>query len=263
MSTLNEIQSRLQRFIAEGDARPCAHDVAATPAVATDRLSIFRNNSLVTHTRVLAGVFPVVRRLVDPGFFAYLAHEFLRKNPPAHPCLSEFGATFPEFVANFPPVMRIMYLEGIARLEWAISRVTSVPALQWVSLNDFASRPADPALARLKLDLRVRHVASEYPIDLIWQINQSDNDVEAVTLEDRPAYLEVRGGRAEMLRRLEKPDWIFRSLIADGDPLGVASETTLQFEPHFDLAGAIARLFAEGLVVSCEDHRSAAAAAAT
>lgn len=260
---LHEIQSRLQRFIAEGDACPCADDVAATSAVAFDRLGIFRNNSIVTHTRVLASVYPVVCRLVDPGFFAYLAHEFLRKNPPAHPCLSEYGAMFPQFVANFPPVMRILYLEDIARLEWAISRVTRVPALQSMSLNDFVSRPADPAMARLQLDSRTRLVASEYPIDLIWQINQSDNDVEAVTLEDRPAYLEVRSGRAEMLRRLEKPDWIFRSLLADGDPLGVASETTLQFEPHFDLAGAIASLFAEGLVVSCEDHRSAAAAAAT
>jgi hypothetical protein len=252
MSMLHEIQARLQLFIAEGDARACADDVAATPAIATDRLGIFRNNSLVTHTRVLAAVFPVVCRLVDPGFFAYLVHEFLRHNPPAHPCLSEYGETFPEFVANFPPVMRIVYLEDIARLEWAISRAASVPAPQSVSLNEFASRPADPALARLKLDSSVRFVASEYPIDLIWQMNQSDNEVEAATLEERPAYLEVRGGRTEILRRLDKPDWVFRSLISSGDALGVAIETTLHFEPRFDLAGAIARLFAEGLVVSCE-----------
>ena len=242
----------LRRVIAEGDARACADEVDGTPTLAIDRLGIFRNNSLVTHTSVLASMFPVVRRLVDPSFFAYLAHEFLRKNPPTHPCLSQFGNSFPAFVATFPPVMRIVYLEDVARLEWAVSRVESGPAPQSMSLNQFASRLGDPALARLRLDSNVRLIASEYPIDRIWQTNKFDIDVETVNLQGRAAYLEVRGGRTAILRRLDKSEWIFRSLIATGDPIGVSIETTLQLDPSFDLAGAIARLFAEGVVASCD-----------
>jgi hypothetical protein len=252
MPTLPEVQRKLRRFIADGDASECLEAVDGIPALATDRLGILRNNSLVTHTSALAAVFPVVRRLVDPGFFAYLAHEFLRENPPVHPCLSEYGEVFPGFLARFPPVARIVYLEDVARLEWAISRVATAPAEEAMSLRQFASRPGDPACARFRLNSKVRLVASAYPIDLIWQMNQVDNELGTVRLDDRAAYLEVRGGRTELLRQIDKADWIFRCLVAGGDELGVATETTLQFDRRFDLAGALARLFAEALVVSCE-----------
>jgi Putative DNA-binding domain len=252
MSTLRELQTKLKLFIAEGDARACTDDIVGLPAVAIDRLGIFRNNSLVTHTSVLAAVFPVVRRLVDPRFFAYLAHEFLRHNPPAHPCLSEYGDAFPGFVASFQPLQRMAYLADVAHLEWAISRVATAPALECMSLNEFASRTRDPALARVRLDSRVRFIASKYPIDLIWQMNQPGGDVDAVDLQVREFHFEVRAGRTELLRRVKKTDWIFRSSIAAGDALGVATEATLRLEQSFDLAGAIARLFSDGLVVSCE-----------
>jgi Putative DNA-binding domain len=252
MPTLHELQKKLQRFIIDGDARACTADVDDSAIIAADRLNIFRNNFLVAHTSALAAVFPVVRRLVDPRFFAYLAHEFLRRHPATHPCLSEYGAAFPGFVAHFAPVGRIAYLEDVARLEWAISRVTNAPATTSMSLKQFAARAGDPALARLTLSPRVRLIASKFPIDLIWRMNQPDGDVHAVDMDGHAAYLEIRAGRPELLRRMDKVDWIFRGFIAAGDALGVATETTLHFDRQFDLAGAIARLFAEGLVESCE-----------
>jgi hypothetical protein len=253
MPTLHELQKKIQRFIADGDACGCAVEVDGSPIIAPDRLGILRNNSLVTHTSVLAGVFPVVRRLVDPAFFAYLAHEFIRHNPPKHPCLSEYGDAFSGFVARFPPARKLAYLGDIARLEWAISRIANAPAQASMSLTQFASRGGDPALARLKLDSRVRLVASKHPIDLIWQLNQSDNSPGVAGVEASAAYLQVRAGQLELLRRVEKSDWIFRSLIATGDALGTAVETVLHFDRHFDLPCALAKLFAENLVVSCEE----------
>ena len=247
--TLHELQRKLRRFITDGDVIPCTSDVNESQSIATDRLGIFRNNSLVAHTSALAAVFPVVRRLVDPAFFAYLAHEFFRLKPPAHPCLSEFGDRFSGFLADFSPVQKLAYLEDVARLEWALSRTASVPRQHLMSLNLFASRPGDPALARLHLDPGVQFVSSEFPIDLIWQMNQPGSHLETIDVGGNPAHLQVRGGREQKLVRLEKPSWVFRSSIASGHVLGVAFEAALESAPHFDLALAIATLFAEELVV--------------
>ena len=47
------------------------------------------------------GDLPVVCRLVDRRFFAYAADPYIRAHPPAGPCLFEYGATFPDFLAAF------------------------------------------------------------------------------------------------------------------------------------------------------------------
>jgi hypothetical protein len=250
MPTLHELQRKLRRFIADGNAIPCTPDLNESLGIATDRLEIFRNNSLVAHTSALAAVFPVVRQLVDPAFFAYLAHEFSRLNPPSHPCLSEFGDRFSGFLAAFPPVQKLAYLEDVARLEWALSQTTSAPRQHVMSLNQFASRSGDHSLARLHLEPGVRFVSSEFPIDLIWQMNQPESPLQAIDTEARPVHLQIRGGREQQLVRLQQSSWVFRSSIASGDVLGAAFEAALCFAPHFDLALAIAGLFAEELVVS-------------
>ena len=249
--TLRAIQVSFGRFIADSDASVLLDTVDGSASEAADRLDIFRNNSLVTHTTVLAAVFPVVCRLVDPRFFAFMAHEFLRESPPQHPCLSQYGEAFPAFVARFSRAAAIPYLYDVARLEWAISRVPTAPRMQPIPIAQFAARMEDPAAARLLLESPVYFIRSEFPIDMVWDLNQSRAVIDRTLLDARGAYLQVRGGRSPPWSRLERADWTFRSLVSGGTPLGVAAEETLRLDVDFDLARALAALFSEGLVVGC------------
>src|SRR5262245_53926427 len=86
------------------------------------RLQIYRHHVLTSLTDVLQTTFPVICRLVDERFFRYAADAYIRQYPPEAPCLFEYGAHFPAFLATFPPCRHLEYLEDVARLEWALHR---------------------------------------------------------------------------------------------------------------------------------------------
>jgi len=251
-TSLHDVQSDFRRFIADGNPGGLPGLVCGNVAEARRLLAIFRNNSLVAHTSALAAVYPVVQRIVDGRFFAYAVHEFLRTNLPSHPCVSEFGERFPVFLADFAPAADLRYLPDIARLEWAISRAAGAAvASKPPSMADLIERPDDPALALLRLDPAVSFIASDFPIDVIWTLHQPGREPET-TLADEGVWLEVHPGGTELLRRHDSVNWAFRSALAAGATLGNAAEEALRQDCAFDLAAAIAALFAERLVVACE-----------
>jgi hypothetical protein len=250
-TSLYDVQSDFRRFIASQEPGALAGLVCGDAVEAMRRLAVYRNNSLVAHTTALGATYPVVRRLVDGRFFAYAVHEFLRANPPSHPCLAQFGARFPSFLESFAPAVELRYLPDIAQLEWDISRIAGTTPGVPLPIEKLVERQGDPALARLRLDPATRFVASDYPIDVIWTLNQPDSEPETA-LPDESVWLEVRGSGAELLRRHDRGHWTFRSALAAGSTLGAAAEDARRQDCAFDLAAAIAALFAERLVVACE-----------
>src|SRR5947209_19735581 len=87
MSTLLELQMQLRRAVLGGDA---AEIVAAIHGDGLDpaaRVGIYRNHAFATLGASLQVTFPVICRLVDKRFFAYVAHEYLRERR----CRSDLG----------------------------------------------------------------------------------------------------------------------------------------------------------------------------
>ena len=123
---------------------------------------------------------------------------------------------------------------------------------QPIHLAQLAARSGDPSSLRLIFASAVYYIDSEYPIDLVWELNQSTDLIEDVVLETQGAHLQVRGGGWPPWRRLTRADWRFRSAAAGGATLGVATERALEVDCGFDLAGALTGLFSEGLIVGCE-----------
>src|SRR5262245_2320467 len=120
MSALGDLQASFRDAILSGDARDVARLIVPDGLSPGARLQIYGHHVLDTLTAVLASTFPVVRRLVDARFFAYAADTYIRQHPPGGPCLAEYGATLPTFLADFPPCRAHAYLPDVARLEWAI-----------------------------------------------------------------------------------------------------------------------------------------------
>jgi hypothetical protein len=216
------------------------------------RAAIYRHHVLTTLTEVLKAAYPVVCRLVDERFFAYAAAQYIRQQPPTGPCLFEYGASLPHFLAEFPPCQDLVYLPDVARLEWAIHAAWHAEDGMALDLHCLRSiAPDDLASLTLSLEPSVSYVSSPWPIDRIWRANQPDADPSAtVSLEAGAAHLEIRRHDDEVtFRTLEIGTWAFRSACVERLPLAQAFEAALAADPHFDLTTVLYMLFSEGLVV--------------
>ena len=81
------------------------------------RYAVYRNNVTVSLIAALEANFPSVRRLVGDEFFAAMAREYARENPPKSRLMAEYGASFPNFLAGFEPLAKYPYMADVARLE--------------------------------------------------------------------------------------------------------------------------------------------------
>jgi hypothetical protein len=253
MTSLRELQRDVRAaLLGPGDTAAAAL-VMADGLGAEARLQIYRHHVFTTLTAALQAVFPVVCRLVDERFFGYAADRYIRVEPPSGPCLFEYGATFPEFLAAFPPCRDLPYLGDVARLEWAMHRALHAPDA--APLGPEALRSAAPEAAGgliLALDESVSLLASRWPIDAIWWANQPGAVAEGATVDLRTGgvALEVRRRGDDVAFHVIAPAaYAFRRALADGRPLATATEHALAADPAFDLPAALGALFREGLPI--------------
>src|SRR5574342_626775 len=121
MRTLHELQSDFAWAIWREDAGPVAALIAADGLRPEARVRVYWNHVFSSLTEALETTYPVVCRLVDRRFFGFAADHYIRSHPPVTPCLFEYGATFGDFLAHFPPCSAHPYLADVARLEWAMN----------------------------------------------------------------------------------------------------------------------------------------------
>ena len=251
MTALRELQSAIGRAVLgldEASIVTAIHGDGLEPAA---RLGIYRHHYLTSLTEALKAIYPVICRLVDERFFAYAAHGFIDRAPPREPCLFEYGATFPDYLAELPAAASLVYLPDVARLEWAINAALHAPAEPPVLATGFAEVPmADYPRLVFRLQPSLRLLASDWPVDRIWQANQPENEnVGGVDLDEGGCRLEIRQqGDAVVFRRLDAAEFEFRNVLAEGSSLEAAAAAMLVHEPSFDLAAALGRLISEGLI---------------
>jgi hypothetical protein len=257
---LRELQAELGQALlagSDGGARSGGAGIAVETVAADGlrpeaRLRIYRHHVFTTLTEALRSTFPVVCRLVDERFFAYAADRFIAGTPPAAPCLFEYGAAFPDFLAAFPPCRHLEYLPDVARLEWAMN----------VALNADDAAPLDPAAlgavpaanaGRLVLHFHpsIALLESPWPLDRLWTANQPESDPEEVVdLGAGGVRLEIRRrGDDVVWRTLDPATFAFRRALADGRPLEEAAGAALAVDAGFDLAAGLHDLLLEEAVV--------------
>jgi hypothetical protein len=259
MRSLHDVQRDFRRALLGGDDTGAAADVLDDELTAQGRLALYRHHVFATLTDVLEATFPVVCRLVDARFFRWVADWFIRDHPPEGPCLFEYGARLPEFLARFPACQHLRYLPDVARLEWALN----------AALHAEDVTPLDPSILRamapemvaqltLRLDPSVTLLRSPWPIARIWHANQPGSDPDAVIdLDDGGVCLEVRRRADEAaFRELTPAAHALRDGLARGKTLEEAAVDALAEDTGFDLAAALGELLAEGVVVRAEPGES-------
>ena len=251
MRGLRELQCAVGQAVLGHDEASILEAILGDGLDPTRRVAIYRHHYLTSLTEALKSIYPVVERLVGEGFFGYAADAFIAASPPREACLFEYGQGFSSFLAKFPPAAGLAYLPDVARLEWAINASLHSPDGPPADNAAFALLSADdyPRLV-FRFQPSLRLLASDWPVDRIWQANRPDKpEAEAVDLNDGSSALEIRQqADSVVFRRLDAEEFAFRAALLEGRSLEAAAAAVLERDPSFDLAEALRRLLGEGLV---------------
>ena len=243
MPTLAELQDDIRAALL-GDGARAAREVVPDGLAPEARLAIYRHHVLTSLTAALETTFPVVVRLVDARFFRFACDRYVRAAPPAGPCLFEYGATFPDFLAGFEPCRELPWLPDVARLEWAMNAALHAPDAPALTVEALRARPADTLqTAALALHPSVALLVSPWPVDEIWRANQADGDGRADLDAGGVRLCVWRHGDEVVFRRLSPAALAFRAALAAGGRLDAAAAAALEAEPAADLT----RLLREAL----------------
>ena len=244
MSTLRELQSGFRAAMLGGDAGAAAAAVQSDGLGVDARLAIYRHHVFASLTTALEATFPVVVRLVDPRFFRYAVDRFVREHPPTGPCLSEYGAALPDFLARFEPSRHLAYLPDVARLEWAMNVALHAPEAAPVppeALREPAPLALHPSLTLLQ---------SPWPIDTIWRASQPEAGDDTVDLDAGGVHLQIwRSTDDVVFRRLSAAAFAFHRALAHTACLDAAAQAALSIAPDADLPSLIRDLLADQALV--------------
>ena len=251
MPTLPELQADFALAVLREDARQVASLIEGDGLAPAARVQVYWNHVFSSLTDALEATYPVVCRLVDRRFFGFAAARYIRVDPPAGPCLFEYGATFADFLATFPPCAGNPYLPDVARLEWAMNAALHAEDAAPMDPDALRAVPADDA-GRLVFQLAPSAVwlRSPWPVDRIWQANQAEADPDAlVDLAGDGVMLEIRReDDVVSLRRLDAAEFAFRAALGRGSTLEMAAGAALAEAPEFDVTTALRTLLGERLV---------------
>ena len=173
-----------------------------------NRFQIYRNNTRLGLTSVLANSYPVLEQVVGSDFFAHLASAYMREYPQAAGDRHTFGAHVADFLMTFQPVLELPCLADIARLEWATfcaGIADDRPRLDFETLPICLSE--DPEYI-LVLHPSVSLVPQKFNGLEIWQAHQ-EQEVPAITLHEDPhTILVVRDVHDEVLFKRLSQDFV-------------------------------------------------------
>lgn len=177
MTTLHEFQhGMLNAVLADGDGLLEA-DFAAGGIPVSTGAAVYRNNVFAKLTEALGDLYPVVKRLVGDGFFAYAANGFVRRHPPRTPVLVQYGDGFPDFIDSFKPAETVPYLSGVARYELARHQALNALDVETLGAGAFKGIPEDRfGDLRFRLHPSCRLLRSPYPVEAIWDAHQAGGE---------------------------------------------------------------------------------------
>lgn len=208
------------------------------------RFSVYRDNVLGSLVDALGETFPVARQLVGKRFFDAVAADFVRREPPAAPRLSRYGAAFPAYLRDVPQLTDLAYVADVAGFEWArVDAYFAGTAREVLTGEALLSLPAD-ALPQLtfKTVESLRVVIAPTAIHSIWTAHQSAGGDLAGLDPWRPEAVRLISTRHGVAaERITSAHATFLRRLQAGEPLITAAEMALSIDDGFDLRAVLAR----------------------
>ena len=215
------------------------------------RFAVYRNNVIVGLIEALRAHFPATCRIVGDEFFWAMARDYVLLEPPTSPLLFDYGARFPDFIAQFEPADTLPYLADVGRIERAWTEAYHAPDQQALGADALAGTQSyQISDLCLMLHPSLRIVRSRFPSVRIWRMNVGDGLPSPVDLESGGEdALVVRPNGNVDVRSLPPGLASFVSSLAEGKTLMRATEAALNESCSFELSSDLAVLIAAGVFV--------------
>lgn len=241
---LRDLQAAFAAHILGPDQDALVAEVAGDTIPAAARLRVYRHHVFESLGTALAATFPTVQAVVGTDFFRRLARAYIAHALPEQPVLSEYGAGFAAFIADYGPACELPYLADIARLDWALNVAFHAPAGARLRAADLAALAADDLLSlRLEVAPGATVVRSRYPLDRIWQASQPTPASGSVDLDAGGADLLVlRRADDAAFVSLSAGEQAFLARLDGATTLEAAAAAVLLSDPSFDLSTSFARM---------------------
>jgi hypothetical protein len=222
------------------------------PALALERLAVYRNSVHSNCANALTNAYPIVRKIVGGEFFEAMAREYARAHPSQGGDLNAYGERLTDFVAAFPHTQDLSYLPDVARMEWLAHRAYCAADAGALDLARLAQVSEDGhAALRPVLAPACALLASSWPVRRIWEVHQDGyaGPIE-VALGSGPDRVLIHRPRWRVqVQSLSRGDYRFLASASAGEALGAALEVALAEDPAFESALALARWVAAGAIV--------------
>ncbi len=140
------------------------------------RFSVYCNNVTVSLIEALEAGFPAIRKLIGEENFTNIAHEYLRREPPASAVMMLYGAGFADFLEGFEPLSKYGYLPDVARLEYLLRESYHAADAPVITPQALAEIPTQNlGQVRLVLSPSTRCLVSQWPVFSLWAYNTQAN----------------------------------------------------------------------------------------
>jgi hypothetical protein len=250
MSELGTFQKEFVRALFEDTLA----DDAPGVGIRARGLTVHRNTVISALIDALQANYPTVEQLVGREWFRACAAVYVRENAPATPVLALYGASFPGFLADFPPAAKLLYLGEVARIDRLFTEAhaaSDAPCLAAAALARLS--PAALFEQRLALHAAARGGRFRHSAVSIWQYHRADARGTELMIDDRSesALITRPHGQIECTP-LDLPAYAFLEQIRSGATLGEAGTAALEIDRTADVAGCLARLLASGAFAQLE-----------
>jgi len=245
--SLPELQRQFAAAMLGDESSPLSAWVLGKGLTPEARLQIYRNIVFNNHSAALGTAYPAVQTLVGEEFFEGAAARYLRDCPTRSGNLQDYGATFPEFLAQLPQAAGLDYLPDVARLEWARQESYLAADAESISVTALAA-VTEPDCLRLQLHPSLRRVSSSHPVLDIWRFCQQ-TAAEHLQLSGKPQRVLVwRDANQIAMQEVDAGCHALLAALLLGTPLAAAHEDALRAAKAFDLSACLHWLFTTGLV---------------
>src|SRR5262245_25841325 len=166
MPALLEIQHRMRDAVVADETTSALLPLLVGGRDPAARLAIHRHHYQASLTRALLDKFPAVAWLTGERFATEAAQAFVQEHPPTAPCIAEYGADYPTFLASRAGAERLPYLRAFAELEWHLGQVSIAVERAPLTIERLASIEASELPDHhLGLQGGLRYFTAGWPVD--------------------------------------------------------------------------------------------------
>ena len=250
---LAALQRIIYNAIYEREDSEAAYQLIKGPTnlSASEGLAIYRSSIMGKLSRTLALTYPVSLKLVGEKFFNATAKVFITRVPSRSPDLGDFGKSFPDFLADFKPVIsNLPYLPDVARLErhWhKVSNAKNSTQLDLKSLGEIPQNQWDNIV--FLLPENSVFLESPYPIAKIWEVNQSDFQGDmTVNLEQGATKIFLWRGSDMHIDLPSISQWELLKLFNNQMPFGEVCKRIIMLVPDIDIPNLLNNFVQRGWI---------------